>query len=236
MSAMDERKLFVGGLPQDVESKDVREHFSAYGAVTNVDMKTDHYSGRCRGFCFVTFEDSESVEKALAKEEHKILNCVVGIKKAQSKPGKVYLGNLPSPEEISKDDIVEHFSQLGVSVLEVVRPVDKSKNNEPKTFAFITFAREETAKDLIKEASIKIKSHDISVRRVTPAKDNSTGGQRGGKREFDRKSGDVRTGIKPKEKTGGNSSKSGSYKSKRTKDRSDGDRRNDRRYFEWRHV
>ena len=29
------------------------------------------------------------------------------------------------------------------------------------------------------------------------------GGQRGGKREFDRKSGDVRTGIKPEEKRGG---------------------------------
>ena len=32
---------------------------------------------------------------------------------------------------------------------EVVRPVDKSKNNEPKNFAFVTFDREETAKQLV---------------------------------------------------------------------------------------
>ena len=31
-----------------------------------------------------------------------------------------------------------------------MRPVDKMKDNEPKTFAFITFAREDAAKQLVK--------------------------------------------------------------------------------------
>ena len=59
----------------------------------------------------------------------------------EAKQGKIYLGNLP-PEGISNEDIETHFAPFG-SVAEVVRPVNKSKNNEPKNFAFVTFNREE---------------------------------------------------------------------------------------------
>ena len=39
--------------------------------------------------------------------------------------------------------------------MEVVRPVDKMKNNEPKTFCFVTFAREDSAKQLVKAVRIR---------------------------------------------------------------------------------
>ena len=51
---------------------------------------------------------------------------------------------------MSNDDIKAHFEQFG-EVVEVVRPVDKQKNNEPKTFCFITFAKEDAAKQLVKQ-------------------------------------------------------------------------------------
>ena len=38
-----------------------------------------------------------------------------------------------------------------MQVVEVTRPVDKSKDNEPKSFGFVTFAREQVAKDLVKQ-------------------------------------------------------------------------------------
>ena len=59
------------------------------------------------------------------------------------------MGKLPPGDALSKDDITNHFSEYG-QVVEVVRPVDKIKNNEPKTFAFVTFAREDSAKQLVK--------------------------------------------------------------------------------------
>ena len=68
-------------------------------------------------------------------------------KKAEAKQGKIYLGNLPA-EGVANEDIEAHFQAFG-PVAEVVRPVDKSKNNEPKNFAFVTFDREETAKQLV---------------------------------------------------------------------------------------
>ena len=72
----------------------------------------------------------------------------VTCKKAESRQGKIYVGKLPTGEVPTKEDLQAHFEQFG-SVVEVVRPVDKLKNDEPKTFAFITFAREDTAKQLI---------------------------------------------------------------------------------------
>ena len=121
-------------------------------------------------------------------------------KKAEAKQGKIYLGNLPT-EGITNEEIEAHFVAFG-PVAEVVRPVDKSKNNEPKNFAFITFEREETAKQLVKEGSTNINGHVLNVKTVTV----KVGEGSGGKREFDRKSGDVRTGIKTK---AGGSSKAG---------------------------
>merc|ERR1719397_1818322 len=70
-----------------------------------------------------------------------------------------------------------HFATFG-SVAEVVRPVDKSKNNEPKNFAFVTFDREETAKQLVKEGSTTINGIALTIKKVTP-KDG--GGGRGGR-------------------------------------------------------
>ena len=56
--------------------------------------------------------------------------------------------------------------------------MDKMKNNEPKSFAFITFAREDAAKTLVKQGSTVIGEHSIEIKKVTP-KDQS-GGMGGG--------------------------------------------------------
>ena len=60
-----------------------------------------------------------------------------------------------------------HFATFG-SIAEVVRLVDKSKNNEPKKFAFATFDREETAKQLVEEGSTTINGIALVIKEVTP--------------------------------------------------------------------
>ena len=101
----------------------------------------------------------------------------VTCKKAEARQGKIYVGKLPAGEAMSKEDLEAHFGQFG-EVVEVVRPVDKMKNNEPKSFAFITFAREDAAKTLVKQGSTVIGEHSIEIKKVTP-KDQS-GGMGGG--------------------------------------------------------
>jgi len=151
----DDRKLFVGALPQEAKDTDIKEYFGTFGDIENINLKMDPMTGRSRGFAFIVFKELAGIDAALAQTAHVVKGKKVTCKKAEARQGKVYVGKLPPGEALSKEDIQAHFEQFG-SVVEVVRPVDKMKNNEPKTFAFITFAREDAAKQLVKQGQTTI--------------------------------------------------------------------------------
>lgn len=44
----DDRKLFVGGLPQEAAEADINEYFSKFGEVSSVNLKMDQMTGRSR--------------------------------------------------------------------------------------------------------------------------------------------------------------------------------------------
>jgi len=46
-------KIYVGNLSYDVTEEELRQEFQAFGEVESVDIITDKYSGRPRGFGFV---------------------------------------------------------------------------------------------------------------------------------------------------------------------------------------
>ncbi len=46
-------KIYVGNLSFEVTEEELRQEFEAFGEVTSVDIITDKYSGRPRGFGFV---------------------------------------------------------------------------------------------------------------------------------------------------------------------------------------
>ncbi|MBX7208193.1 MAG: RNA-binding protein [Verrucomicrobiaceae bacterium] len=58
-------KMYVGNLPFKASEAEVRELFSAYGAVTDVHLPMDRDSGRPRGFAFVTMDTPESMAAAI---------------------------------------------------------------------------------------------------------------------------------------------------------------------------
>lgn len=169
----DDRKLFVGALPQEAKDSDIREYFSQFGEIDNINLKMDPMTGRSRGFCFIVFKEVSGLEAAMSQGAHVVKGKKVTSKKAEAKQGKIYVGKLPPGEALSKDDITNHFSEYG-QVIEVVRPVDKMKNNEPKTFAFVTFAREDSAKQLVKAGESEINGHRVEIKKVTP-KDGGAG-------------------------------------------------------------
>ena len=57
-------KIFVGNLAWEVGSEDLKEAFSKFGEVTDAFVVSDKYSGRSRGFGFVTFADDNAAEEA----------------------------------------------------------------------------------------------------------------------------------------------------------------------------
>ena len=69
----DDRKLFIGGLAQEVGEPDLKEYFGKFGVVTAATLKMDPITGRSRGFAFVVFQDVEPLEQVL-NAEHTIKN------------------------------------------------------------------------------------------------------------------------------------------------------------------
>ena len=76
------------------------------------------------------------------------------------------MGWLPD-SEVSDDEIKDHFSQFG-TVTEFIRPIDKSKDNTPKNFCFITFEKERVARKLIEEVTCNIGGNKMQIKQVTP--------------------------------------------------------------------
>lgn len=60
------KKLFVGSLSWDTNDEGLRNAFATHGEVSEAVVISDRDTGRSRGFGFVTFEDDEAADKAIA--------------------------------------------------------------------------------------------------------------------------------------------------------------------------
>ena len=60
-------KLYVGNLPFSVTQEVLKETFAKFGDIEEATIISDKFSGRSKGFGFVTFSDDESAKKAIAE-------------------------------------------------------------------------------------------------------------------------------------------------------------------------
>lgn len=75
-------KIFVGGLPATCDYEKLTEYFTTYGAIKDAVVMMDAQTQRHRGFGYVTFEDTSSVEAALKNySENKIDGKWVEVKR-----------------------------------------------------------------------------------------------------------------------------------------------------------
>src|ERR1700716_3529636 len=58
-------KLFVGNLSFNTTENQLQDLFAAHGNVVEVDVIMDKFSGRPRGFAFVTMESKEAADAAV---------------------------------------------------------------------------------------------------------------------------------------------------------------------------
>ena len=57
--------IYVGNLDFKVNENDLEKVFEEYGAVSSAKIITDKYSGRSKGFGFVTMENQDEATKAI---------------------------------------------------------------------------------------------------------------------------------------------------------------------------
>ena len=65
------KEVYVGNLPFKVGNVQLKELFSKYGEVTEAVVISDKYSGRSKGFGFVTFENDADADKAVSEMDGK---------------------------------------------------------------------------------------------------------------------------------------------------------------------
>jgi len=78
------KTLFVGNLDWGVTQEDLQQEFSKFGDIEEAVVITDKFSGKSKGFGFVTYkndEDSEKAKKEMNEQEIKGRKIVVDDKK-----------------------------------------------------------------------------------------------------------------------------------------------------------
>ena len=60
-------KVYVGNLPWSVDDNKLKEMFSSYGEISEAVVIKDKFSGRSKGFGFVTFDSDEAAQKAISE-------------------------------------------------------------------------------------------------------------------------------------------------------------------------
>jgi len=78
----DKKKLYVGNLPYSANADELRKVFSEFGEVVDAVVISDKYSGRSKGFGFVTFATEEAAKTAVEKMNGKDMggrNLVVNV-------------------------------------------------------------------------------------------------------------------------------------------------------------
>ena len=120
----DPKQVFVGGIPKEASEDAIKKYFGNFGAVEYVKVMKD-YNGVSRGFCFLKFSSQEEAELCLSKkDEHKIMEKWVDVKRIGEKSGtpdsdneyKIFVGGIAI--ESTEDTLRLHFSNFA-SVLKV---------------------------------------------------------------------------------------------------------------------
>uniref|UniRef100_A0A452GR59 RRM domain-containing protein n=1 Tax=Gopherus agassizii TaxID=38772 RepID=A0A452GR59_9SAUR len=155
----EEWKMFIGGLSWDTTKKDLKDYFSKFGEVVDCTLKLDPITGRSRGFGFVLFKESESVDKVMDQKEHKLNGKVIDPKRAKAMKTKepvkkIFVGGL-SPDT-PEEKIREYFGGFG-EVESIELPMD-NKTNKRRGFCFITFKDEEPVKKIMEK-----KYHNVGL-------------------------------------------------------------------------
>ena len=64
-------KVYVGNLPYSIDSAKLKELFESYGEIEEATVISDKFSGRSKGFGFVTFKEEDAAKKAIAEMNDK---------------------------------------------------------------------------------------------------------------------------------------------------------------------
>mmetsp|Transcript_16425 Transcript_16425/g.22524 ORF Transcript_16425/g.22524 Transcript_16425/m.22524 type:complete len:226 (-) Transcript_16425:307-984(-) len=191
--ASEEVKLVVKNLSYDTTEQTIRDQFGAHGTLTDVYLPTDRYSGRPRGFGFVTMSTKAEAEAAISALDQTELDGRT-IKVAESRPRgeresyggggggyggggggggnmKLYVGNLSYSTE--EEGVRSLFESVG-TVSDCYLPTERD-TGRPRGFAFVTMPRNDANAAIEQFQGYELDGRNI---RVNEAQQKGRGGRR----------------------------------------------------------
>ncbi|KAG7092987.1 hypothetical protein E1B28_009286 [Marasmius oreades] len=175
----EDGKMFIGGLNWDTTDEGLRDYFSQFGVVDACSIMRDP-AGRSRCFAFLTFRDSESVDKVVAQYEHIVDGKIIDPKRAiprheHQKATKLFIGGLPGT--INSESMREFFSQYG-KVVESTVMLDQ-QTGRSKGFGFVSF-EDTDVKPFLGFGNLAIDGKLIDVKLAQPRYQREANEQEGG--------------------------------------------------------
>lgn len=196
-----ERKVFIGGLPWAVTEDILTDYFSKFGEVVESTIVRDKVTKNIKGFGFILFSDSSSVDKAL-EENHTILGRVVDVKRALPRTeqqldrsyqthGNSSNNSISVSDDvhnndwfktkkifvgglstITKEELSSFFGKFG-NITDVVVMYDKF-TQRARGFGFITFESEESVEKVMQQNHYEMNDVSVEVKRAIPRDGNNS--------------------------------------------------------------
>jgi RNA recognition motif-containing protein len=79
------RKVFVGGLDTEITDGEIRDYFSQFGKIAQIEAPIDKIKQKRRPFCFILFENEQSAEEVLKQSRHTLAGKPIDCKRANPK-------------------------------------------------------------------------------------------------------------------------------------------------------
>jgi cold-inducible RNA-binding protein len=80
-------RMYVGNLSYETSEDDLRKAFEQYGTVESVNVVTDKYTGKSKGFAFVQMDSKEEAQAAIsALNGSQLGNRTIKVDEARPRP------------------------------------------------------------------------------------------------------------------------------------------------------
>ena len=188
-------RLFVGGLPREIGTEELRDLFKAHGDMTDCVVLTDD-AGVNRGFGFVTYAEKSMADAAIkALDGHRINGRRIGVRDADDdkKKGrkerkepeglKLYIGNLPFS---ATQDHLRTLVAAHATVNEVI--LATGPGGKAKGFGFVFIAEKDKGEAVvaaINNTELEGRKIKVDIAKAKGGKGGGRGGNRGGGRDGD---------------------------------------------------
>ena len=83
---IDETKLYIGNIDYAASEADLAAHFSKFGHIETVNIPVDRYTGKARGFGFITFKKVADAMKAMNLDGSEFKGRQIQVNFARERP------------------------------------------------------------------------------------------------------------------------------------------------------